>query len=151
MLANLHLNKNSTITKNQKSDLLKNFMNSKNGLLVGVQSGSFDQGIDFPNNILKCVIIAGLGLATPDLETKSLINCYNKNYGKGMEYGYIYPAVQKVIQASGRAIRSEKDKAAIVYLDERFLHRNYRLAVGGEKFRASREPWKDIEKWNFGK
>ncbi len=139
------------LTKNQKSDLLKNFINSKNGLLVGVQSGSFDQGIDFPNNVLKCVIIAGLGLANPDLETKSLINCYNKNYGKGMEYGYIYPAVQKVIQASGRAIRSEKDKAAIIYLDERFLWKNYRLAVGGEGFRASREPWKDIEKWNLGK
>lgn len=136
------------LTKNQKNDLLKNFINSESGLLIGVQSGSFDQGIDFPNNILKCIIIAGLGLATPDLETKSLIDCYNKNYGKGMEYGYIYPAVQKAIQASGRAIRSEKDKAAIVYLDERFLQRNYRLAVGSETFRASREPWKDIEKWN---
>jgi len=30
-----------------------------------------------------------------------------------MEYGYVYPAVQKAIQASGRAIRTEKDKALL--------------------------------------
>jgi DNA excision repair protein ERCC-2 len=32
-----------------------------------------------------------------------------------------YPAIAKVLQASGRAIRSEKDRAAIVLLDERYL------------------------------
>ena len=64
-----------------------------------------------------------------------------------MEYGYIYPAVQKVIQASGRAIRSEKDKAAIIYLDERFMWRTYRSALNGENFRVSRTPWEDIKNW----
>ena len=136
------------LTKEQKTDLLKQFIISGKGLLLGVQSGSFDQGIDFPNNSLKCIIIVGVALATPNLETKSLVACYNKNYGKGMEYGYIYPAVQKAIQASGRAIRSENDKAVVVYLDERFLWRNYRPALSGENFKVSREPWKDIEEWN---
>ncbi len=139
------------LTKERKTNLLKQFIGSEKGLLLGVQSGSFDQGIDFPNNSLKCIIIAGVALAMPDLETKSRIDCYNKNYGKGMEYGYIYPAVQKAIQASGRAIRSEKDKAVVVYLDERFLWRNYRQVLSGENFKVSREPWKDIEEWNsFG-
>ncbi len=136
------------LTKERKTNLLKQFIGSEKGLLLGVQSGSFDQGIDFPNNSLKCIIIAGVALAIPDLETKSKIDCYNKNYGKGMEYGYIYPAVQKAIQASGRAIRSEKDKAVVVYLDERFLWRNYRQVLSGENFKVSREPWKDIEEWN---
>ncbi|MCD6274743.1 MAG: ATP-dependent DNA helicase [Candidatus Aenigmarchaeota archaeon] len=137
------------LTKEQKTNLLRQFINSEKSLLFGVQSGSFDQGIDFPNNSLKCIIIAGVALATPDLETKSLIDCYNKNYGKGMEYAYIYPAIQKAIQASGRAIRSERDKAVVIYLDERFLWRNYRLVLSGENFKVSREPWKDIEEWKF--
>jgi DNA excision repair protein ERCC-2 len=137
------------LNKEQKSAILKRFIESKRALLLGVQGGSFDQGIDIPNNSLKCIIIAGLALATPDLETKSLIDCYNRKYGRGMEYGYIFPAIQKAIQASGRAIRSEKDKATIVYLDERFLWRNYRRVLEGENFVVSKEPWLEIKKfWN---
>ena len=136
------------LNKEQKSNILNQFINSEKALLLGVQGGSFDQGIDIPNNSLRCVIIAGLALATPDLETRALIDCYNKKYGRGMEYGYIFPAIQKAIQASGRAIRSEKDRAVIVYLDERFLWRNYRRVLEGEDFVVSKEPWKEIEKFN---
>jgi DNA excision repair protein ERCC-2 len=137
-------------TKDQKSALLNGFILSKGGLLLGVQGGSFDQGIDFPNNVLKSVIIAGISLAKPDLETKSLIDCYDKAYGKGMEYGYVYPAVQKAIQASGRAIRTENDKAAIIYLDERFMWANYRPVFADQGFTISKEPWEKVKemKWN---
>lgn len=135
------------LNKEQKLILLERFINSEKALLFGVQGGSFDQGIDVPNNALKCIVIAGLALANPDLETKALINCYNKKYGRGMEYGYIFPAIQKAIQASGRAIRSEKDRAAIIYLDERFLWRNYRKVLEGENFIVSREPWNEIKKF----
>ncbi len=137
------------LSKEQKANVLNRFIDSGNSLLLGVQGGSFDQGIDMPNNSLKCIIIAGLALAAPDLETKSLIECYNKKYGKGMEYGYIFPAIQKAIQASGRAIRSEEDKASVVYLDERFLWRNYRRVLEGENFVVSKEPWNEIEKFNI--
>lgn len=136
------------LSKEQKNQMIVDFIKSKNSLLLGVQSGSFDQGIDFPNNSLKCTIVAGIALATPDLETKSVVSCYNRHYGKGMEYGYIYPAVQKVVQAAGRAIRSETDKAVVVYLDERFMWRNYIRALSGENFKVSRAPWIDIKEWN---
>jgi len=36
-------------------------------------------------------------------------------------YARTYPAVTKVLQAAGRAIRSERDRAAIVLLDDRYL------------------------------
>ena len=143
------LEESPKLNKEQKSAILKRFVESEKALLFGVQGGSFDQGIDIPNNSLKCVIIAGLALATPDLEIKSLIDCYNRKYGHGIEYGYIFPAIQKAIQASGRAIRSEKDRAVIVYLDERFLWRNYRRVLEGEDFIVSKEPWIEIRKfWN---
>ena len=137
------------MSKEQKVNLLKNFVNSKKSLLLAVFSGSFDQGVDFPNNILKGVIIAGLPLAKPDLETKSLIECYNRYFGKGIEYGYIYPAIQKSIQASGRAIRKETDKAAIVYLDERFLWKNYRNIFSDGNFIVSNEPWIEVKRFNL--
>ncbi|MGC9310842.1 MAG: helicase C-terminal domain-containing protein, partial [Candidatus Aenigmatarchaeota archaeon] len=132
-------------TREQKMMLLSRFIRSEGGLLLGVQGGSFDQGIDYPNNSLKGVIIAGISLARPDLETKSLIERYDREYGKGMEYGYIYPAVQKAIQASGRAIRTEKDKAAIIYLDERFTWSNYRPVFMDQNFVISREPWEKVK------
>jgi len=52
-------------TKDQKMALLNGFILSKGGILLGVQGGSFDQGIDFPNNVLKGVIIAGYRSPSP--------------------------------------------------------------------------------------
>ena len=36
-------------------------------------------------------------------------------------YGYIYPAMSKIIQAAGRCIRSEQDKGVVVLMDNRFM------------------------------
>ena len=46
--------------------------------------------------------------------------------GKGWEYVYIYPAIIKSLQNSGRCIRSETDKGCIIYLDERYAWDNYK-------------------------
>ncbi len=43
-------------------------------------------------------------------------------------YARTYPAVTKVLQAAGRAIRSETDRAAIVLLDDRYLSATVRGA-----------------------
>ena len=132
------------MSKERKSNIIKTLEKGDNYLLLAVQGGNFSEGVDFPNNCLKGVIIAGLGLAKPDLETKSLIEYYDKKFGKGWNYAYCYPAIQKAIQASGRAIRSEKDKAVIVFLEERFLWKNYRDFLKAENFVISAEPWKEV-------
>jgi len=54
-----------------------------------------------------------------------LIDYYDKLFGAGWNYGYIYPAMNKAIQACGRVIRSETDRGVIVLLDERFIWKNY--------------------------
>ena len=95
-------------------------------VLLAVASGSFSEGIDLPGNLLRCVVIVGLPLQTPDLETKELIRYYDEKFGKGWDYGYIFPAFNKALQSAGRCIRSETDKGAIVFLDERYLWPNYR-------------------------
>ena len=54
-----------------------------------------------------------------------MINYYEKRFGKGWDYGYILPALTKVLQNAGRCIRSETDKGVIVFLDERYAWQRY--------------------------
>ncbi len=114
------------MTKEEKESLLNAFKSYKSigAILLGISTGSFGEGIDMPN-ILKAVIIAGLPLNKPDVEAKLLIEYYDDKYGKGLEYGYVLPAITKCLQNAGRCIRSETDKGAIIFLDERYAWRNY--------------------------
>ncbi|MBR9677097.1 ATP-dependent DNA helicase [Candidatus Woesearchaeota archaeon] len=115
------------LSKGEKIAMLENFKEYKKtgALLLGVASGSFGEGIDLPGDYLKCVIVVGLPLSRPNLETQELIKFYDDNFGRGWDYGYLYPAVSKVLQAAGRCIRSETDRGVIVLLDERFAWPQY--------------------------
>ncbi len=44
----------------------------------------------------------------------------------GFEYAYLYPGMNKVIQAAGRLIRTADDEGVIALLDERFQNSSYR-------------------------
>ncbi len=91
-------------------------------LLLGVLGGSFAEGVDYANNLLSAVVVIGLPLAPPDLEVEAAIDHMERKMpGRGRAYAYIHPAMNKVLQALGRGIRSSSDKCAIVLLDSRFL------------------------------
>ena len=107
--------------------LLKKFEGYKKmgAVLFGVVGGSFAEGIDFPGDLLNGVVVVGLPLAPPDLETKELINYYDRRYAKGWDYGYVIPAIIKAVQSSGRCIRSETDRGVVVFIDERYMWKNY--------------------------
>lgn len=115
------------LSKDEKSDMIKNFGSYKRSgaVFLAVASGSFGEGIDLPGDLLKAVIVVGLPLERPSLEIKELIAYYEKKFGKGWDYGYIFPAIIKTLQNAGRCIRTEKDKGVIVFLDERFSWPNY--------------------------
>jgi DNA excision repair protein ERCC-2 len=116
------------MTKEEKTDFIERFKKfEKTGAaLLGVASGSFGEGIDLPGDFLKAVIVVGLPLDQPDLETKELINYFNKKFNKGWDYGYIFPAFNKCLQNAGRCIRSETDRGVVVYLDERYVWPMYK-------------------------
>ncbi|PLW79861.1 hypothetical protein C0585_05570 [Candidatus Woesearchaeota archaeon] len=118
-----------------KQELLDNFKKyeKEGSVLLAVVSGSFGEGIDLPGDLLKCVVIVGLPLSTPDLETKTLIDYFDKKFSKGWEYGYTAPAINKVMQNAGRCIRSEKDRGIVVYLDERYAWSNYNKYLPNDK------------------
>jgi len=115
------------MTKEQKEDMLRRFSSYKasGAVLLGVASGSFGEGIDLPG-ILRCVIVVGLPLDRPDIETQELIKYFQAKYNKGMEYGYILPALTKTLQNAGRCIRTEQDHGALIFLDERYTWPMYR-------------------------
>ena len=46
--------------------------------------------------------------------------------GSGYEYAYLYPGLQKVVQAAGRVIRTTEDQGAVYLLDDRFGQRTVR-------------------------
>ena len=97
----------------------------KNTILLAVTSGSFGEGIDLPGELLGGVIVVGIPLQPPDLEVKELIDYYDKCFSKGWDYGYVLPAITKILQNAGRCIRSETDKGVIVFLDQRYSWNNY--------------------------
>ncbi|MBI4145141.1 ATP-dependent DNA helicase [Candidatus Woesearchaeota archaeon] len=113
-------------TKEDRQELLKRFAQYKDSgaVLLGVAAGSFGEGVDLPG-ILKSVIVVGIPLDRPDLETKELINYYDKKFHRGWDYGYILPAVTKTLQNAGRCIRSETDRGVLVFMDERYATQMY--------------------------
>ncbi len=115
------------MTKSEKSDLLNRLHLSNSGaVLYGVIGGSFGEGVDYPGNLLQAVVIVGVPLEKPTLEVNALVEYYQKKFGRGWDYAYLYPAVNKALQAAGRCIRSSEDRGVVVFMDERYLYKNYR-------------------------
>lgn len=115
------------MNKAEKEALILSFRQQQlsGACLLAVVGGSFSEGIDLPGEELKGVIVVGLPLARPDLETKALIEYYDNKFGKGWDYGYVFPAFNKIVQSAGRCIRSATDKGVVVFLDERFTWQQY--------------------------
>ncbi len=115
------------MNKTEREELLEKFKQYKGtgAVLLGTSSGSFGEGIDLIGDYLKCVIVVGLPLAKPNLETEALIDYYDKKYQRGWDYGYTFPALIRVMQNAGRCIRSETDKGLIAFIDERYKWKRY--------------------------
>ncbi len=96
-------------------------------LMMGVQGASLSEGIDYPGNLLRAVIVAGLALNPPQIEVQALRSFYSRRFGrrKGYEYAYLYPALNRLVQCGGRCIRGPEDVAAVVVLDNRLLRPFY--------------------------
>ena len=120
-----------TYTKAEKELLVSSLRKSDNHLLLAVQGGSLSEGVDYENNSLSSIIIAGMPFPPPSLELEALQEYYSSKFGKrkGYEYTRVYPSLNRVLQAVGRCIRSETDRAFIVLLDKRFNYPQYRKVM----------------------
>jgi len=108
--------------KTRQSDVMYKLMQSKNNALFGVMGGKFSEGMDYPDNILTCVVTVGLPYASWNVYQKELIDYFDYQFpGRGRDYAYLTPAIFRLVQACGRVHRSAKDKGCIVMLDERVI------------------------------
>lgn len=113
------------MTKKEKRAImeeLKKLKDKGGAIMFAVQGGSLSEGVDYRENLLDGICIVGLPLQPPTVKVKGLVRYYIEKYGrsKGYYYSYIYPAINKVLQASGRAIRSYRDWVFILLMDHRF-------------------------------
>ncbi len=57
---------------------------------------------------------------------------FDSTHGEGFNYSYVYPGMNKVLQAAGRVIRTENDRGAILLLDDRYLTSRYKSLMPPE-------------------
>ena len=95
----------------------------KSSVIFGVLSGKLSEGIDYSDNILDAVVCIGLPLPPPSAKQSALFSYYTSRFGRSSAWKYasLQPAVNSILQALGRPIRKEEDRAIVVLLEKRLL------------------------------
>lgn len=117
----------SAMGEAQKEEFLAAFAERTEDTLLGfcVMGGVFSEGIDLTGSSLIGAAVVGTGIPQIGREREILKEYYDKNGENGFDYAYRIPGMNKVLQAAGRVIRTQKDIGIVLLLDERFLNREY--------------------------
>ena len=116
--------------KTKRSEVMEKLTKSFHNALLGVMGGKFSEGMDYPDNVLKCVVTVGLPYATWNVYQQALIKYFDYQFpGNGRAYSYLTPAIFRLVQACGRVHRSAKDKGCIIMLDERVTQPNIKYLL----------------------
>lgn len=117
----------SNMSDGEREAFLSCFEDNPNQSLVAfaVMGGIFSEGIDLTGERLSGAIIVSVGLPQLSPERDLIASYYNQTKRSGFEYAYMFPGMNKVLQAAGRVIRTENDRGFILLLDDRFLHSRY--------------------------
>lgn len=95
-------------------------------LVIG---GVFSEGIDLLGKRLIGAIVLSIGLPQISFERNKIKEYYedeeSEDKAKGFRYAYVYPGLNRVLQAAGRVIRSEEDKGVILFIDSRYRQSVY--------------------------
>lgn len=92
------------------------------GVLMSVIGGRISEGMDFPGKELEVAVLVGIPYPKPTAKQRGLQHYYDMKFGKGWDYTVKAPAVRKILQATGRLVRSEDDLGVAVIVDERAVH-----------------------------
>jgi DNA excision repair protein ERCC-2 len=110
----------------EREEFLSKFDKENNLIAFAVMGGVFSEGIDLTGDRLIGSIIVGVGLPQICFERNIIKDYFNHNGEEGYEYAYTYPGMNKVLQASGRVIRSPYDRGAILLIDDRYGTNKYK-------------------------
>lgn len=108
------------MSEGERQAFLDRFTPQSQGIGFAVLGGAFGEGIDLPGARLIGAFIATLGLAQLNPINEQLKQRMAVLFGAGYDYTYLYPGIQKVVQAAGRVIRSQQDRGVVMLIDDRF-------------------------------
>jgi Rad3-related DNA helicase len=108
------------MSEDDKSAFLARFQPGGRGVAFAVLGGSFGEGIDLPGTRLVGAFIATLGLPQVNPVNEAMKDRMDAVFGTGYDYAYLYPGLQKVVQAAGRVVRSATDRGVVYLIDDRY-------------------------------
>ena len=122
------------MSEKARSAFLARFAKENPNTLVGfaVMGGIFGEAIDLVGDRLCGAAIVGVGLPAVSLEREVIRSYYAERIQAGFEFAYLYPGINRVLQAAGRVIRSDQDRGAVVLIDQRFATHHYRSLLPKE-------------------
>jgi DNA excision repair protein ERCC-2 len=99
---------------------LARFRTMNQGVGFAVLGGAFSEGVDLVGQQLIGAFIATLGLPQMNEINEQMRRTMEEKFGNGYDYMYLYPGLQKVVQAAGRVIRTEQDQGVVHLIDDRY-------------------------------
>jgi len=117
-----------------RDGFLRRFAGDNQETLVGfaVLGGIFGEGIDLTGERLVGAVVIGVGLPQVCLEREIIRQWFDQDNHQGFEYAYVYPGMNKVLQAAGRVIRTERDRGIVLLIDDRFMQARYKRLFPAE-------------------
>ena len=113
----------------ERQAFLDRFAPGGAGVGFAVLGGAFGEGVDLPGDRLIGAFVATLGLPQVNPVNEQLRERMQKLFGAGYDYTYLYPGIQKVVQAAGRVIRTESDRGVVWLIDDRFAQPGIRALM----------------------
>ncbi|MDQ0061867.1 ATP-dependent DNA helicase [Paenibacillus harenae] len=115
------------MSEEQRDQFLASFQAGNENSLIGfaVMGGVFSEGVDLEGDRLVGVVVVGVGLPQLGLERNMIRDYFNEQGKSGYDYAYVFPGMNKVLQAGGRLIRSETDRGTLMLIDDRYLQPHY--------------------------
>ncbi len=103
-----------------RQNFLARFEPQGQGVGFAVLGGVFAEGVDLPGSLLIGAFVATLGLPPVTPAQTQMQARLNKLFGEDQGYADLVPAMQKVVQAAGRVLRTPQDRGWLWLLDERY-------------------------------
>jgi len=122
------------MTEPERDAFLERFVQENKDTLAGfaVMGGIFGEGIDLVGDRLSGVAIIGVGLPGISMESELIRDHFTGLNGAGFEYAYLFPGINRVLQAAGRVIRTDSDRGVVLLIDQRFSTSRYKSLFPAE-------------------
>ncbi|MGQ0530396.1 MAG: ATP-dependent DNA helicase, partial [Panacagrimonas sp.] len=111
-----------------RQQFLDQFLLDGRGIGFAVLGGAFAEGIDLPGSRLIGAFVATLGLPQVNPVNEEFRKRLDLLFGErqGYDYTYLFPGLLKVVQATGRVIRTTDDRGIVYLIDDRYDRRAIR-------------------------